>query len=131
AARCVTDARGYRASSSRVLGYQKFVGREIETTAPHGVAHPEIMDATAEQRDGYRFTYLLPFSPTRVLVEDTRYSDAGALDDHELEAAVLEYAVQQGWRVAEVVRRERGVLPIALAYDARRFWAEAPSDIPQ
>ncbi len=128
---CVIDARGYRASPSLVLGYQKFVGLEIETTSAHGLAHPVIMDATVDQCGGYRFVYLLPFSPTRVLVEDTRYADGSALDDEELEQSVLDYVGRQGWTVATVVRRERGVLPIPLAYDAERFWSEAPGDVPQ
>ena len=62
-------------------GFRKFVGVEIETDRPHGVPRPMIMDATVTQQDGYRFIYLLPFSPTRILIEDTRYSDGGDLDD--------------------------------------------------
>ena len=130
-ARCVIDARGYRASGSMVLGYQKFTGLEIETAMPHGLSDPVIMDATVEQRDGYRFVYLLPFSPSRVLVEDTRYADRSGLDARELEASVLDYARKQGWTMTAIIRREQGVLPISLAHDVRRFWAEAPVDVPQ
>lgn len=128
---CVIDARGYRKSSSLVLGYQKFVGLEVETAEPHGLVDPVIMDASVDQLDGYRFVYLLPFSPTRVLIEDTRYADGENLDKAELEAAIMDYARQQGWTMAEIIRREHGVLPIALAHDAERFWSEAPADVPQ
>jgi lycopene beta-cyclase len=128
---CVIDARGYRKSAALVLGYQKFVGLEIETAEPHGLVDPVIMDASVDQLDGYRFVYSLPFSPTRVLIEDTRYADGEALDKGELELAIREYARQQGWSVAEVVRREHGVLPISLAHDAQKFWSEAPPDVPQ
>ena len=128
---CVIDARGYQPSAALALGYQKFVGLEIETTEPHGLVNPIIMDASVDQRDGYRFVYSLPFSPTRILIEDTRYSDGEALDLQALAADVSAYAEAQGWSIARVVREEHGVLPIALAHDADRFWREKPSDIPQ
>jgi lycopene beta-cyclase len=123
-ATCVIDGRGALPSRHLVTGYQKFVGLEFETDDPHGVARPVIMDATVEQQDGYRFVYLLPFSPTRLLVEDTRYSDSAALDECAIALAIQAYAENHGWRGREA-RRERGVLPIALAHDAAAFWAEA------
>lgn len=127
-ARCVIDARGPAgdpALQGLKLGWQKFVGVEIETAEPHGLAEPIIMDATVPQADGYRFLYALPFSPTRLLVEDTRYADGPALDRAELAAEALAYAAAQGWKVARVVREEVGVLPIALAGDIEAFWREA------
>lgn len=131
AASCVIDASGHRASPHMLLGFQKFVGLEIETTAPHGIDVPMIMDASVDQKDGYRFVYLLPFSPTRILIEDTRYADGEALDMQALAADISAYADAQGWTIRTVVREEHGVLPIALAFDAQRFWADAPTDIPQ
>ena len=124
---CVLDARGAEPSRHLVTGWQKFLGLEIETDRPHGLARPVIMDATVPQEDGYRFVYLLPFAPTRLLIEDTRYSDAPSLDEAALGAAVRAYAEARGWSGREV-RRERGVLPIALAHDAAAFWAEAEGD---
>lgn len=117
------DGRGAKASPHLVTGFQKFVGLELETNRPHGVARPCIMDATVPQQDGYRFIYLLPFSPTRLLIEDTRYSDGAALDDDALAEQVRAYAADQGWQGREI-RRERGILPIAMAHDARAFWAD-------
>lgn len=128
---CVIDARGYQPSAALALGYQKFVGLEVETEGPHGLVNPIIMDASVDQLDGYRFVYVLPFSPTRLLIEDTRYSDGGALDLQELAGAVSDYAGEQGWAIRQVVREEHGILPIALAHDAERFWAERPRDVPQ
>jgi lycopene beta-cyclase len=130
-ASCVIDCRGYRPSPALILGYQKFVGLEVELESPHDLTAPVIMDASVDQRDGYRFVYLLPFSPTRLLIEDTRYADGAALDIPSLRADVLAYAADQGWNVSEVVREEDGVLPIALAHDFERFWAERPEDVPQ
>ncbi|WP_410217251.1 lycopene beta-cyclase CrtY [Paracoccus sp. (in: a-proteobacteria)] len=123
AASCVIDGRGAKPSPHLAVGFQKFVGIEIETDSPHGVRRPLIMDATVPQQDGYRFIYLLPFSPTRILIEDTRYSDGGALDNEALAAASHAYARERGWTGREV-RRESGILPIALAHDAPGFWGD-------
>ncbi|SFV38432.1 lycopene beta-cyclase [Devosia crocina] len=130
-AEAVVDCRGYRPSKALVLGYQKFVGLEVELDHPHGLTDPVIMDASVSQLDGYRFVYLLPFSPTRVLIEDTRYADGEALDRDQLAADIRHYAQARGWSIAAVVREEDGILPIALAHDFDRFWAEHPADIPQ
>lgn len=129
AASCVIDCRGYRPSASMVLGYQKFVGLEVELSEPHGLPHPVIMDATVEQLDGYRFVYLLPVSPTSVLIEDTRYSEGADLDGAALSEDIHAYANSHGWNIQRVVRRENGVLPIVLAHDFERFWSELPADI--
>src|SRR5690606_39081043 len=128
---CVIDARGFQQSDALALGYQKFVGLEVKTEAPHGIVDPVIMDASVDQLDGYRFIYLLPFSPTRLLIEDTRYADGLEQDQRAYELAIQDYATQQGWTIARTVRRESGVLPITLAHDAERFWSEAPEDVPQ
>lgn len=129
AADCVIDARGPKATPDLVLGWQKFVGLEVEAAAPHGLPGPIVMDATVDQLDGYRFLYSLPFSPTRLLIEDTRYSDGGELDVPALREATLAYAAQQGWTVREVVREEIGILPIAMAGDIDAHWRR--TDLPQ
>jgi lycopene beta-cyclase len=90
-----------------------------------------IMDASVDQLDGYRFVYLLPFSPTRLLVEDTRYSDGGALDEAGVRRDIGAYVAARGWAVAGTLREEHGILPIALAFDAEKFWAELPRGVPQ
>lgn len=126
----VIDARGFRPNPGLVVGFQKFLGLEIETTLPHGLAHPILMDATVPQEDGYRFLYCLPFSATRMLVEDTRYADGAELDEPRLERAIMDYAAGQGWHIAGIRGRERGVLPIALAHDFRRFSEDLPEDVP-
>ena len=123
-AACVIDGRGQTASPHLSLGYQKFLGIEVELASPHGLACPIIMDATLPQLDGYRFIYTLPFSPTRLLIEDTRYSDGAVLEEDALRAEALAYAKSQGWQVRHILREERGILPIALGGDIDRFWRE-------
>jgi lycopene beta-cyclase len=128
---CVIDGRGARSSPHLALGWQKFLGQEVELAAPHGLARPIVMDATVDQLDGYRFLYVLPFSPTRLLIEDTRYADGPALDRQTLRADIAAYAASQGWAIEAVEREEDGVLPIALAGDIEAFWAETPAGLPQ
>ncbi len=84
------------------------------------------MDATVPQRDGFRFVYTLPFTPDRILIEDTYYSDGLELDVAATRDLVFDYARRRGWTIAEVVRDETGVLPIALGGDIEAFWADAP-----
>jgi lycopene beta-cyclase len=121
----VVDARGPRRSSRLALGWQKFLGQEVRLDAPHGLARPIVMDATVAQLDGYRFLYVLPLGADRLLIEDTRYSDGPALDRAQLESDIGAYAATQGWRVAEIIREEVGVLPIALAGDIDAYWADS------
>jgi len=121
----VIDGRGPTSTQGMLLGFQKFLGREVRTENPHGVECPVIMDATVSQADGYRFIYLLPFDDTTLLIEDTRYSDGGKLADDELRTAIDAYAETQGWTIADTLREERGVLPVLIAGDFEHFWPAA------
>lgn len=116
------DGRGPGKSDGMVLGFQKFLGHEIRTSAPHGLDTPVIMDATVSQQDGYRFVYLLPLTEDRLLVEDTYYSEAGDLSREALIERIDSYINDQGWHKAELLREEHGVLPILMAGDFNRFW---------
>lgn len=123
-ARAVIDGRGMRVSSHLALGYQTFLGQEVRLAAPHGLTAPTIMDASVAQQGGYRFVYLLPFGPDRVLIEDTHYVDSAAWEPERLRANIADYAAARGWQIAEVLREEQGSLPIVLAGDFERFWDE-------
>jgi lycopene beta-cyclase len=93
-------------------GFQKFWGLEVKTQEPHGLIHPTLMDATVEQKDGYRFIYLLPYSDSTLLIEDTRYSNWAHLEDGTED--ILEYARQKKWVIEKILRTEYGVLPIPM-----------------
>lgn len=121
-ARAVIDGRGPRASSHLALGYQTFLGQELRLAAAHGLACPVIMDASVAQQGGYRFVYLLPFGPDRVLVEDTHYVERATLDPQRLRANIAAYVAARGWRVRDMLREEQGSLPIVLAGDFERYW---------
>lgn len=127
----VIDGRGARESAHLDLRWQKFAGIEVALDADHGLAEPVVMDATVPQTDGYRFVYLLPFGPRRLLIEDTYYSDGPDLDAATLDARIRAYAGAKGWRIASVARGESGVLPVALGGDIDAFWAEAPAGVPR
>ena len=124
-AAAVIDGRGLRPSSHLRLGCQKFLGQELRLAKPHGLTRPVLMDATVRQQDGYRFIYLLPFSPDTVLVEDTCYADGDQVDADRLRANIAGYVRSRGWRVLDVLREERGALPITLAGDVQGFWQSA------
>lgn len=121
-AACIIDGRGFVPAEALKQGFQKFVGLELELDRPHGETVPTIMDASVDQQDGYRFFYVLPLSPTRVLIEDTRYSDGEDLNFDALHSDVLAYAANRAWVVKKTIRSEKGVLPVTLAHDAERFW---------
>lgn len=129
AAQAVIDARGERRSGQIALGFQKFVGQELEFARPHGLDGPVIMDASVAQHGGYRFLYVLPFTERIALVEDTRYSDGAAFDREELRSGIAAYCKSRGWIIAEKLREEEGVLPIALAGDMEAYLAEAPDGV--
>ncbi len=124
AARAVLDGRGARPSSAFRCGWQKFLGQELRLSAPHGLHHPILMDARVEQLDGFRFIYVLPFGPDRLLVEDTCYSDTPELSHARARAEIAAYVAAHGWHVAEWLSEEHGVLPVILDGDINAFWAE-------
>ncbi len=128
-ARLVIDGRGARASRHLMLGYQKFVGLELSLRRPHGMTRPTVMDATVVQGGDYRFIYVVPLSETRVLVEDTRYADTPSLDSVALEAATLRYARARRWLIGDIIRKEEGVLPVALDGDIAAFWSEVEAPV--
>lgn len=130
-AELVIDGRGLAASShgdpqpGLTLRFQKFLGQQLRLAAPHGLSGPLLMDATVAQEQGYRFVYLLPFSATGLMIEDTYYSDSAAIDREALRRNIADYAAGRGWRVEVIEREEIGVLPIVLDADLARFWPPA------
>jgi len=121
-ARAVIDGRGMGPNHHLALGYQTFLGQELRLQSAHGLTAPVIMDASVAQQGGYRFVYLLPFGPDRLLVEDTHYVDGAGWEPERLRANIAAYVAARGWQVRDVLREEQGSLPIVLAGDFERFW---------
>ncbi|MBA1276589.1 lycopene beta-cyclase CrtY [Stutzerimonas stutzeri] len=126
----VIDGRGARRTAQLALGFQKFLGQELRLQQPHGLQAPIIMDASVAQHDGYRFVYVLPLSADTLLIEDTYYADGDAVALDTLRNNIERYADARGWRIAERLREEQGVLPIVLSGDLTAFWDEA-AGVPQ
>ncbi|MGB7404850.1 MAG: lycopene beta-cyclase CrtY, partial [Pacificimonas sp.] len=127
----VIDCRGQSSSKHLRLGWQKFAGLEIETSQPHGIERPIIMDATVPQLGGYRFVYTLPTGPNALLVEDTYYTEGPDLAADTVFARVHDYIEEADLGEWREVRRETGVLPIALDGDIDAFWDEQPDGLPR
>ena len=121
-AKGVIDCRGPGDLNKLSCGWQKFVGRELMLEEPHGIERPVVMDATVRQEDGYRFMYLLPFTPTQVFAEDTYYSDTPGLNAAVLGERIQGYATARGWRVERAGRQEGGVLPVVMDGDFEAYW---------
>jgi lycopene beta-cyclase len=131
AASCVIDSRGLVQSQAWELGFQKFLGLEVELEEPCRQERPIIMDGTIPQVDGYRFMYTLPLSERVLLIEDTYYSNGNDVQHSALEKEVTDYAADRGWKIARVLRRETGILPIVLSGDIEMLWSTNPNpDVP-
>lgn len=118
----VIDARGIRNLGHLTGGWQKFFGKYLKLSAPHGLDRPIIMDGSVQQLDGFRFVYSLPFGPDEIFVEDTYYSDSATLDPFVLSARIDAYAAAQGWHVDRTMGEEQGVLPVVAGGDFDAFW---------
>jgi lycopene beta-cyclase len=110
----VLDARGPDRSAGGARGYQKFVGLELALEDDGPWEQPVVMDASVAQTEGFRFVYVLPFSRRHVLVEDTVYDEDSLVDVAAFERRVTAYAEAHGARIARVLRRESGVLPLPM-----------------
>ncbi len=130
-AKAVIDARGQRGFEHLMLGYQKFVGAEFSFEQPHGLTAPIIMDATVPQIDGYRFVYVLPFTETTALVEDTYYADGSSIEPQDVMGRLHSYCAAQGWRIKDTLRTEKGVLPVAVGGDIERHLGQGPEGVGQ
>ncbi len=130
-AAAVIDGRGQGPTKALDLRWQKFLGQEVELAAPHGLTGPIIMDATVPQLDGYRFVYTLPFAPTRILIEDTYFSDGNDLAPDLLRRHLADYAAGQGWTITRVLREEVGILPLGIGGDIEAFWDEGDAGVPR
>jgi lycopene beta-cyclase len=94
---------------------QHFLGWEIETT--HDVFDPEVamfMDFRTDQKHGFAFVYVLPYSKRHALVEYTLFTPS-TLEMANYEAALHSYIgdvlrlSSSGWKIT---RTEYGVIPM-------------------
>ena len=115
-ARHVIDTRGPDQTRARQASLQQvFLGVEIELDAPAqiDVGTAELMTDMRLVDGEFCFTYVLPYSPTRLLVEVTFFARAVPVRA-ALETELQGLLQRRGWDKAQVVRQEYAVLPMGL-----------------
>ncbi len=104
---------------SAVPLFQCFVGHEIELKPAcrdlFDVNAAEIMTDMRSDADGLVFSYILPFSPHRALVEITRFSPS-PVPSNQLSAELQQLLKQRGWLAGQTLRTEKGALPMGLPH---------------
>lgn len=120
-AQVVFDARGLEENSFKNCGFQKFVGLDLELEKAHGLNHPVIMDVNCEQKEGYRFFYVLPWNSHSLLVEDTRYSSTPEIQVEDFKDEIRAYCRRFNWSIRNETRVETGSLPIPLSPSNERL----------
>jgi len=119
-AKLVVDTRPrIQASLGGAVLWQSFYGHEIECVdAVFDPSCVDLMDFALEATDGVAFTYVLPLTPTRALVEFTVFSE-NPLSADSLQDALIG-AISDRVRGAEyhILRSESGILPMGLTGSA-------------
>ncbi|MCS6797931.1 MAG: lycopene cyclase family protein [Myxococcota bacterium] len=109
----VFDSRPVRPPSAPGDLVQSFAGWFVRTDLP--VFDPRtatLMDLRVPQQGGVHFIYVLPFSETEALVEDTWFaSQPLPIERHE--TFVADWLAAAGVHGYSVLAREQGVLPMA------------------
>ena len=92
---------------------QHFKGLLINTETPQfDDSSATLMDFRVEQESGTTFAYVLPFSPTKALVEYTLFSGE-VLDQNEYDIHLKEYITNQlGIEKYEIEEEEFGIIPM-------------------
>jgi lycopene beta-cyclase len=122
----VIDCRGRAASPGLPggAGYQTFIGHEYRTGQRWPVAEPTVMDVREDQSGGFEFLYELPFGHDQVLLEYTRFHEEPTCDESRAVRLISARLAEAGVRSAELIRTERGCLPMPYAAPSR---SEGPS----
>lgn len=97
-----TLPRGYY----KGLGYQKTHGLVVKLLHPHRISLPVTMDATIEQKHGFRYLQALPLSEDTLLVKDVRFSSDPQLYHEDLEPDLLREFHRRRWMIGDVLERE-------------------------
>lgn len=117
-ARLAVDARGgFERGAGTLL--QVFEGAVVRTERP--IFDPDralLMDFRVAQDRGAHFVYVLPQGRTEALVEDTWFTTR-SIDGAQHRAEIAAWLDRAGAGGFEVVRRERGILPMSAAEPPR------------
>jgi lycopene beta-cyclase len=100
---------------------QHFLGWVIETPKPYfKIDEPTLFDFRIEQKNEFRFVYVLPISPTKALIEFTIFSD-NLIEKAEYEFYLKEYIENtlkvDGYKINhdeyQVSETEYGIVPMS------------------
>lgn len=109
-ARHVVDTRPQPRAKAKL--FQVFAGAEVETeTDCFDPDQAGLMEDMASDGDGFHFTYTLPFSHRRALIEFTRFSPV-PMDPASLDIPLQQVLERRGLAHARILRQEHGVLPM-------------------
>lgn len=119
-AKCVVDSRGLDASEVKFAGYQKFIGRVFEFKNPHSISSPVVFDASVNHTDGFRFFYVLPLSPSTLLVENTFYSNNPLLETETIQDEIERYLKTIVPESSTCTYEETGTLALPISWDFKK-----------
>ncbi len=120
----VFDSRPRPAVPGGLSFSQRFFGQFVRTDAPvFSPARCTLMDFRVSQASGLHFMYVLPFSPTEALVENTYIQPAGAApigaEQHRTE--IGSYLTKQyGLSAFTAEREEAGAIPMTTQTFSKR-----------
>ncbi len=122
----IVDCRGQTATHAalRGVGYQTFVGHEFKTQNSWPTSEPTVMDVRVDQTQGFEFLYELPLQSHGVLLEYTRFHEDPNCDISRAKQLISERLHEANIGSAELVRTERGCLP--MPYEAQAPSRELP-----
>ena len=118
----IIDGRGYESNNSIINSFQVFLGQEWQLKYPHHLDAPILIDTNVNQKESYHFIYTLPLSKTRLLIEDTHYTNNYKLKKKQACSNIEFYAKKQKWKLDKLLNEEHGILPITLTGDIKSFW---------
>ncbi len=120
----VFDSRPRPAPPGGLSFSQRFWGQFVQTETPaFDPARCTLMDFRTPQDDGLHFVYVLPFSPTEALVENTYIvgTDTPPLSAERHRAEIRAYlAEHRGLEAFTVSREEAGAIPMTTQAFPRR-----------
>ena len=97
---------------------QHFLGQEIEVERPvFDDSTAILMDFRVDQTHGMHFIYLLPFSPTRALVESTLFSTKILEDEFYIDSINQYLSSHYGVSPKEIIHQEKELSRWAIYLD--------------
>ena len=110
-ARSVIDCRGFAPAPMLAGAWHHSLARRLRTPAPHGIAHPLLIDATVPQDGAPRYAAVIPLGLDELLVEDHAMLPAAQLDRRIASQRLDAYCAARGWQ-GDLLGHEAGVRPV-------------------